>query len=151
MLISAAHLYNVSEATGVNFSDSNSSTVAKFLNAGPDPGSVIFQIWESDFCLDSCYHMRTNIFGGANHFCLKLPKFVKKKLGHHLCIAGRPYFGRPPKKRLHVMVCDIFLKSKKDVGCHFFLQFCGVCPVFRDLEWFSNILSRFPLIFPDFY
>ena len=49
------------------------------------------------------------------------------------------------------MVCDIFLKSKKDVGCHFFLQFWGVCPVFRDLEWFSNILSRFPLIFPDFY
>jgi len=44
MLISAAHLYNVSEATGVTFSDSNSSTVAKFLNAAPDPGSVIFQI-----------------------------------------------------------------------------------------------------------
>jgi len=43
------------------FSDSDSASVPKFLN--PDPGTEIFQIWESDSCSDSGYTINpTEIF-----------------------------------------------------------------------------------------
>jgi len=46
-------IISAAEVAGVTFSDSDSATVAKFLNPGP----AILQIWESDSCWDSgCNH-----------------------------------------------------------------------------------------------
>jgi len=41
---------SASEVARVTFSDSNSASLPKVLNPGPDPAPAIFQIWESDTC-----------------------------------------------------------------------------------------------------
>jgi len=61
------------EVAEVTFSDSDSTLVPKFLNPGPDPGPAIFQISESDSCLDSGYNYQSN---------RNLPMFLLKKCPH---------------------------------------------------------------------
>jgi len=48
------------KVAGVTFSDSDCALVPKFLSPCPDPVPEIFQIWESDSCLDSCDNHRSN-------------------------------------------------------------------------------------------
>ena len=61
---------SASEVARVTFSDSNSASLPKVLNPGPDPAPAIFQIWESDTCSDSGYNHRSN---------RNLPMFLLKK------------------------------------------------------------------------
>jgi len=60
------------EVAGVIFSDSDSAPVPKYFN----PGQTIFQIWESDSCLESSYNHRSN---------RNLPTFLLKQWPHRYC------------------------------------------------------------------
>jgi len=63
---------NKSEVPGVTFAGSDSATVTKIFNPGPE----FFQIWESDSCSDSGYHRsnRNLPIPKFTHILLKWPR-----------------------------------------------------------------------------
>ena len=69
----SAHLWRIAEVAGVTFSDSDSTSVPKFLHPGP----AILQIWESNTCSDSGYNHRSN---------RNFPMFLPKKWPHRLLL-----------------------------------------------------------------
>jgi len=69
--------YQTPEVAGVSFYGSDSASVPKFLNPGPDSGLALLQIWKSDSCSDSvCNHW-------SNH---NLPMFLLMKWPHRLLL-----------------------------------------------------------------
>jgi len=79
------------EVAGLNFSDSHSAPVPKFLYPGPCP--VIFQIWKSDSCSDPGYYhhgsnwnLPTFLLNKWQHRRLLLPK-LKSDPGSGHCVS----------------------------------------------------------------